>query len=109
MATSVVVQFLSTFGVWILAERLGLSGIITVVVFAILVARHSPDVIPARIRIPSYAVWEVVVFVLNVLAFILVGLQLKPILRRLGTTELIDYTVVAVAVCAAVILIRIAG
>ncbi|HEY5941222.1 MAG TPA: Na+/H+ antiporter [Gemmatimonadales bacterium] len=107
VATSVVVQFLSTFGVWILAERLGLSGIITVVVYAILVARHAPTMIPARLRIPSYAVWEVVVFVLNVLAFILVGLQLKPILQRLGPTDLVTYAVVAVAVCAAVILVRI--
>jgi Na+/H+ antiporter len=107
VATAVVVQFLSTFGVWILAERLRLSGIITLVVYAILVARQAPDVVPARIRVPSYAVWEVVVFVLNALAFILVGLQLKPILRRLDTAELITYTMVAVAVCAAVILVRI--
>jgi monovalent cation/hydrogen antiporter len=107
VATSVVVQFLSTFGVWILAERLGLSGIITVVVYAILVARHAPTLVPARLRVPSYAVWEVVVFVLNVLAFILVGLQLKPILRALAATDLITYAMVAVAVCAAVILVRI--
>jgi Na+/H+ antiporter len=107
VATAVIVQFLSTFGVWILAENLGLSGIITVVVFAILVAREAPDLVPARVRVPSYAVWEVVVFVLNVLAFILVGLQLKPILRRLDTAELITYTMVAAAVCAAVILIRV--
>jgi monovalent cation/hydrogen antiporter len=107
VATSVVVQFLSTFGVWILAERLGLSGIITVVVYAILMARHAPTLIPARLRIPSYAVWEVVVFVLNVLAFILVGLQLKPILGRLGSNDLITYTVVAGVICAVVILVRI--
>jgi monovalent cation/hydrogen antiporter len=107
VATAVIVQFLSTFAVWIIAERLGLSGILTVVVFAILIARTAPDLIPARIRIPSYAVWEVVVFVLNVLAFILIGLQLKPILQRLHGAELITYTVVAAAVCATVILIRI--
>jgi monovalent cation/hydrogen antiporter len=107
IATAVIVQFLSTFAVWIIAERLHLSGIITVVVFAILVARTAPELIPARIRIPSYAVWEVVVFVLNVLAFILIGLQLKPILQRLHGTELITYTVAAVAVCLTVILVRI--
>jgi Na+/H+ antiporter len=108
MATAVVIQFLTTFAVWILAERLGLSGIITVVVFAILVARRAPDLIPARLRVPSYAVWEVGVFVLNALAFILVGLQLKPILPRLTGTELNTYAVVAAAVCGAVILVRIA-
>ena len=89
VATSVIVQFVSTFGVWIAAERIGLSGIITMVVYAIAVARTAPDRFPARLRIPSYAVWEVVVFVLNVLAFILVGLQLKPILQRLSEQELL--------------------
>jgi monovalent cation/hydrogen antiporter len=107
IATAVIVQFLTTFGVWILAERLGLSGIITMVVYAILVAREAPDLIPARVRVPSYAVWEVVVFVLNALAFILVGLQLKPILNRLSTPELVRYTVVAALVCLTVILVRI--
>jgi monovalent cation/hydrogen antiporter len=107
IATAVILQFLSTFGVWILAEQLGLSGIITMVVYAILVAREAPDLIPARVRVPSYAVWEVVVFVLNALAFILVGLQLKPILNRLTGTELVTYTIVAVLVCFTVILVRI--
>ena len=108
IATAVIVQFVSTFAVWMIAEGLHLSGIITMVVFAIAVAREAPDRIPARLRIPSYAVWEVVVFVLNVLAFILVGLQLKPILARLSRAELISYTITAVAVCTTVILVRIA-
>jgi monovalent cation/hydrogen antiporter len=108
IATAVLLQFLTTFAVWMIAERLHLSGIITMVVYAILVARTAPIRIPARIRIPSYAVWEVVVFVLNVLAFILIGLQLKPILQRLDRAELISYTVTAAAVIAAVVLVRLA-
>ncbi|HET7471058.1 MAG TPA: sodium:proton antiporter [Gemmatimonadales bacterium] len=107
VATAVVVQFLSTFAVWLIAERLHLSGIITVVVFAILVARTAPDLISGRLRIQSYAVWEVAVFVLNVLAFMLIGLQLKPILVRLSPAELARYAVAAVAILAAVIVIRI--
>jgi len=107
VATAVVVQFLGTFAVWLIAERLRLSGIITVVVFAILVARTVPDLISGRLRIQSYAVWEVAVFVLNVLAFILIGLQLKPILARLTRAELELYLVAAVAILAAVIVIRI--
>jgi CPA1 family monovalent cation:H+ antiporter len=107
VATAVIAQFLSTFAVWMIAERLHLSGIITVVVFAILVARTLPDRVPARLRIPSYAVWEVVVFVLNVLAFILIGLQLKPILERLSRAELIAYLATGASVTAAVIVVRI--
>jgi CPA1 family monovalent cation:H+ antiporter len=107
VATSVIVQFIGTFGVWLLAERAHLSGILTMVVYAMAVARHAPTFIPARIRIPSYAVWEVAVFVLNVLAFILVGLQLKPILARLDRPTAITYLGTALAVCAVVILVRV--
>ncbi len=106
LGTAVILQFLTTFAVWLIAERLHLSGIITVVVFAITAARSASDLIPARMRIPSYAVWEVMVFVLNVLAFILVGLQLKPILQRLGESGLITYLSVALAVCLTVIAVR---
>jgi Na+/H+ antiporter len=107
IATTVILQFMLTFAVWLLAERLHLSGIITMVVFAIAVARRAGTT-PARMRIPSYAVWEVAVFVLNVLAFILVGLQLKPILARLSERQLVEYVVASAVVCAAVILVRIA-
>jgi Na+/H+ antiporter len=107
VATSVVVQFTGTFAVWLIAERIHLSGILTMVVFAMAVARTAPDQIPARIRIPSYAVWDVAVFVLNVLAFILVGLQLKPILARLGQGGALEYLGTAAAVCAVVMLVRI--
>jgi CPA1 family monovalent cation:H+ antiporter len=107
VATAVIVQFCGTFAVWMLAERLHLSGILTMVVFAMATSRRAAEVIPARIRIPSYAVWEVAVFVLNVLAFILVGFQLRMIVARLDRPTLIQYTWVAAAVCAATILARI--
>jgi monovalent cation/hydrogen antiporter len=108
VATSVVFQFGWTFGVWILAEQLHLSGIITLVVFAMATSRQVAEVIPARIRIPSWAVWEVTVFVLNVLAFILVGFQLKSIAARLTGTMGVRYATVAALVCVAVILARLA-
>jgi CPA1 family monovalent cation:H+ antiporter len=90
-----------------IAEHLGVSAIITLVVYAMTIARMSPSRMRARRRIASFAVWDVAVFVLNVLAFILIGLQLKTILARLdGGLGL--YAGVAAAVCAAVIVIRIA-
>jgi Na+/H+ antiporter len=105
---AVVLQFASTFGVWILAERLGLSGILTMVTYAIAIARRAPMYTPARVRVPSYAVWDTAVFVLNALAFVLIGLQLAPILDRLSVPELYAYGKVAIAVLAVVILTRIA-
>lgn len=107
VAISVVIQFCGTFAVWLLAERLHLSGILTMVAFAMSTSRRTADAVPARIRIPSYAIWEFVVFVLNVLAFILMGFQLKAILARLDAWTLAEYTGVAAAVCGATIGARI--
>jgi CPA1 family monovalent cation:H+ antiporter len=108
VSTAVIVQFCTTFAVWLLAERLNLSGILTTVFYAMAASRRAPELTPARIRIPSYAVWEVVVFVLNVLAFILVGFQLKSILARIDRSTLVDYMWIAIAVCATTIVARIA-
>ena len=43
----------------------------------------SPGLTPAAMRLPSYAVWKTVVFALNILAFIFIGLQIRPIFRSL--------------------------
>ncbi len=103
---SIVLQFIGTFAVWIIAERLGLSAIITVVAYAMSLSRHAPGRTGARHRISSYAVWEVAVFVLNVLAFVLIGLQLRGIVSRIEPGQWHTYALCAGAVCAAVILIR---
>jgi CPA1 family monovalent cation:H+ antiporter len=108
VSTAVVFQFCSAFSVWILAEHLHLSAIITLVVFAMMASRRAPEVLPARMRIPAWAVWEVAVFVLNVLAFILVGFQLKAIAANLTPATGARYAAIAVAVCVVVILARIA-
>jgi len=80
---SLIVQFASTFGVWIAAEAMGLSGILTLVAFAMTMARRGGLQMPARMRIPIFAVWETAVFVLNAFAFVLIGMQLRPIWDRM--------------------------
>jgi monovalent cation/hydrogen antiporter len=108
IGTTVLMQFLSAFIVWILAEQLHLSGIITMVCYAITLANSGATSLAARLRIPSYAVWEVIVFVLNILIFIFVGLQLKPLLQRLNPAEWAHYLLIGGTVCATAILVRIA-
>ncbi|MER8391621.1 cation:proton antiporter [Mesorhizobium sp. M0833] len=106
-ASGTVVQFASTFGVWILADRIGLSAIITIVVYAMTIARTSPRRMPARNRVSSYSVWETAVFVLNVLAFVLMGLQARSIVGRLAEQGQSEAFVFALAVLAIVIVSRL--
>ncbi len=108
VATGIVFQFCGTFLVWILAEQLHLSGIITMVVFAMAASRRAPEIMPARMRVPAWAVWEVAVFVLNVLAFVLVGFQLKSIAARVTAATGLRFAGFAIVVTIATILARIA-
>jgi monovalent cation/hydrogen antiporter len=104
---SVLLQFIGTFAVWLIADRLGLSAILTVIAYAMTLARRVSGRIDARRRISSYAVWDVAVFVLNVLAFVLIGLQLRGIATRMSGSNWHTYAICAAAVCLAVILARI--
>jgi Na+/H+ antiporter len=107
MPTAIILQFATTFGVWILAESIGLSGVLTMVFYAMTLARTSPERTPARIRIPTYAVWETIVFVLNILAFIFIGLQIRPIVESLQASDRGRYLAVAGAVLLTVIVVRL--
>ncbi len=104
----VLAQFLVTFGTWLGADRLGLSPIMAVVALAAVTARVAPSRTSARSRLNSYAVWGVVVFVLNVLAFLLMGLQARSILTELPAESLKQDLAFAGIVLLVVIAVRFA-
>lgn len=105
---SILLQFIGTFSVWLIADRIGLSAILTVIAYAMTLGRLAPARHDARTRISSYAVWEVAVFVLNVLAFVMIGLQLRGVAARMHDTDWHTYVACAVAVCLTVVLSRMA-
>ena len=106
--SSIIVQFALTFGIWMLADRIGLSPVLTIIAYAILVARGAGLRQSARVRVPAYAVWETAVVMLNILAFLLIGLQLRPILEHLPASQIGPDVLIAVAVLATVIAVRLA-
>jgi monovalent cation/hydrogen antiporter len=105
--SSIIVQFVSTYGVWVLAERAGLSPILTMVTYAMTLARSTPTYLPARLRMSSYAVWETAVLVLNVLAFLVIGLELGSIIAAAQPGELSRWAWLGAAVLATVIGVRL--
>jgi Na+/H+ antiporter len=105
---SVILQFVMTFAAWLLADWLGLSAVVTVVVLGLTLGRRGSATLPARIRVPSFAIWETVTMVLNVLAFTLIGLQIRPILEGVSTPERVRMLTAAFLVLGVVITVRLA-
>lgn len=99
--------FVMTFGAWIIAEHLHLSAILCVVAYGMTIAHLIPARTPPRERVSTYAVWEAVVFLLNVLAFFLMGLQANEIISRLNPAEISDAMVFAAAVFGVVVAVRV--
>lgn len=105
-ASATVLQFVTTFGVWLLAERLHLSEVITIVTFGLTAARASTKAMPAAVRVSSFATWETMTFVLNVLAFLLVGLQLRAVLPAVENGQNAAWFATAAVILMVVVVVR---
>lgn len=105
--SAIIFQFVMTFAAWIVADRLHLSPIISVVAFGMTLGKYAPGRNAPRDRVQSYAVWGAVVFTLNVLAFFLMGLQARSILDRLSGPALVHALQFAGIVLALVIAVRV--
>ncbi len=96
------------FGVWIVAERLHLSAVLAMVSFGMTVAYYAPSTGSPRDRIHIYSVANTVVFLLNVLAFLLLGLQARSVVEHLAPEALGKALLFAGAVLLTVLVVRMA-
>lgn len=103
----ITISLLTPFAAYVLAERLGVSGVLSVVAAGVYMGWHSP-LMTARFRLQALSFWEMVAFLLNGFIFVMIGLQLPGIMRNLSTEPLSRLTSDALAICGTVVLVRIA-
>jgi len=103
-----LLEFATTFAVWFLAERLHLSPVLCLVAFAMTIARSAGLRQPPRVRVHSFAVWTSVVFLLNVVAFMLMGMQVRMIVGGMSADRLQQVSSFAAVAVAVVIGVRMA-
>jgi CPA1 family monovalent cation:H+ antiporter len=104
--TEITISLITPYFAYLPAEALGVSAVLAAVTTGIYMGWHSPELITPATRIQSFSVWEILVFVLNAVLFVLVGLQLPTVLDGIGGMSTRDIVVDAAAISAAVIVIR---
>jgi CPA1 family monovalent cation:H+ antiporter len=99
----ITISIFSGFAAYLPAEQLGVSGVLAAVTTGIYLGWLAPHVSTAQMRLEGYAVWQLIVFLLNALLFVLIGLQLPNILDAVSGIEFITLLGYALAVIAVVI------
>lgn len=95
------ITLLIPYGCYLIAEELHISGVLVVVTVGLYVSVRSVDVFTYQSRLQTSSVWEIVVFLLNGLVFILIGLQLPTIVSELNgytLTQALNYALLISAV-----------
>jgi monovalent cation/hydrogen antiporter len=82
----IVVSVFTGYAAYLPAELLGVSGVLAAVTTGLYVGWRAPELASAPTRLLGFSFWEVLVYLANAVLFILVGLQLRPILEELDGT-----------------------
>lgn len=93
---------------YIVAESLHLSGVLAVVAAGLVRGRYAPEMVSAEMRIMARSVWNLLVFVLNSLVFILIGIQMSDVMDSLGRYPLRDLLAWGAVITVVAIVVRFA-
>ena len=87
-------------------EKLHVSGILAVVIAGMYYGWRVPRVLSGRVRLQAVPVWEMVLFILNGILFMLIGLQLPQVIRALPPGSAFQVATLAVLVLLVIVLVR---
>src|SRR2546421_3423662 len=79
----IAISLLTAYLAYLPAAALNVSGVLAAVTTGVYLGWRSPDVSSPAMRMQGLPVWETLVFLANSLLFVLVGLELRPILDSL--------------------------
>lgn len=99
-------MLLMPFVAYLVAEHLHVSGVIAVVVLGLSIARFSNKIFPESLKNNSRTLWDIIIFLLNGLIFILIGLNFRYILKDIDNTMILPYIGYAAIITITALLIR---
>jgi CPA1 family monovalent cation:H+ antiporter len=102
----VTLTCLTPFASYLIAEYFQVSGVLSVVTTGLYLSFRSNEIFTNESRIMVYSVWESILFILNGLIFILIGLQLRSVMEGIKDYSGSDLARYGLAVSAVVIVVR---
>ncbi|MFD0792001.1 Na+/H+ antiporter [Mucilaginibacter litoreus] len=97
---------LMPFVTYLTAEHFKVSGVIAVVILGLGMSRLTREKASDRIKQQSRHFWDVIIFLLNGLIFLLIGLQFPIVLKRMPDAQVWPYIGYAAAITFMALLVR---
>ncbi len=102
----ITISIFSGFAAYFPAEQLGVSGVLAAVTTGLYLGWLAPQISTAQMRIQGFAVWELIVYLLNAVLFVLIGLQLPSILDAVSGIDEVTLAGYALATIGVVVGMR---
>ncbi|MBY0488669.1 MAG: Na+/H+ antiporter [Gemmatimonadaceae bacterium] len=96
------------YAAWVIGEELHVSAVLACVAGGLYTRQHFSTAVGPRSRIQSRAVWDLVVFALNAMIFVLLGLQFAVLLRETAAATLPALLLPGLVLSAVAVVIRLA-
>lgn len=93
---------------YLLAEHIGASGVLATVATGLVISWKSHDLFSFQTRMQMNYFWDILMFLLNGLVFILIGLQLHTIMNNVSPYSMPQIIGYGLLISAVTILVRIA-
>ncbi|MFT3747139.1 MAG: Na+/H+ antiporter [Agriterribacter sp.] len=100
-------MLLMPFVTYLIAEHFKVSGVIAVVVLGLSMSWLTREKFPDRLKEQSRNFWEIIIFLLNGLIFILIGLQFPIVLKKIDSAKLWSYVGYAAIITIVAFVIRL--
>lgn len=101
-------MLLMPFVTYLLGEHLHVSGVIAVVVMGLGIARFSNHLFPEALKKQSRDIWNINIFLLNGLIFILIGLEFPYVVKMIDRSQLWRYVGYSLVITVVALALRMA-
>src|SRR6185436_17889905 len=105
--SEIAVTLLAPYIAWVLAEQAHASGVLACVAGGLYLRRHFSEAVAPMTRIQARAVWDFLVFVLNGVIFILIGLQLDALREAIPSAMFLPLILSGALVSVTAIVVRL--
>ncbi len=105
-AVEMVMSLLTPFAAFWVPEVLGGSGVLATVTCGLFVSWNGPRFISPATRLQGFFFWDMMIYLIEGVIFLLTGLQARMIVERLQSGDWNRVIIAAVTVCGVIIAVR---